>query len=402
MAKNFTNVVKPTHICNLACGYCYNEDTRAPIMSLSTLEAVVRETFLHCAAADSKPHIDFIWHGGEPAVAGIDFYRQVNSLQRQYSEGLSFDNSFQTNGTLIDDEWAAFFHENRYRVSVSLDGPLELNDRTRKHATGKSSYAKVMRGIDALRHRQVPVGICVVISRSNKDHVEDIYRFLVREKLPFNVIPLTRSGAAVTSFQDLGLAADEYAEPWKKLYDLWFGAPADEYAYCSDFVFKTRAILEGQPQDCIGMENCSTMHVSTDPDGNVYPCATLSSDAAWCYGNVTEQSLAQMLQASVAVRARQRQVDPHCRECKWMHVCHGGCMQRAVKFFGTHDTRDYYCDSLYGIYEHIERRLRRHGNLDLSRLPAGSDVDARRAPPVRQLSAGRFKGIPIQFAQPGD
>lgn len=403
MAANFTNVVKPTHICNLTCSYCYNEDTRSPVMTPSTLRRVVSETFEYCSSLVSAPQIDFIWHGGEPAVAGLDFYRQAVALQKQHSCGASYHNSFQTNGLLLNQGWADFFAEHRFRVSVSLDGTREINDKTRFYGTGKGSFEGVLRGINILRENKIPLGICVVISKHNAGRVREIYDFLVEQQLPFNIIPLTRSGDALAHFEEIGLAEDEYADPWIEMFDLWFDSPKEKYIYCSDFAFKTRAILEGRPQDCIGLKNCSSAHISTDPDGYVYPCATLSSNSKWCYGNIVEKPLADLLKSEPARSAKNRTIDPHCVSCKWQHVCHGGCMQRADKFYGTHNTRDYYCDSLYRIYEHIESRVRNEPGIDVSRLPSATYVETREPPARRELAARpiqhvvRSKSIPIKM-----
>jgi serine-type anaerobic sulfatase-maturating enzyme len=387
MALNFTNVIKPTHICNIGCRYCYNEDTRAPIMTSSTLENTICQTLAYADAQRQRPQVDFIWHGGEPMVAGLDFYRQALSFERKYAGKTAYDNTLQTNGLLLNDEWAAFLKENRFRVSVSIDGPKHINDLTRRDFRGRGVFDRIMKGINVLRANDISFGVCVVITQLNRDNVNEIYDFLAENKLPFNVIPLTRSGNAKTNYEEIGLGPDEYAEPWINLFDRWWDASEADYIYCSDFALKTRAILSGGPTDCIGQANCSQHHVSTDPDGFVYPCATLSGNKEWSYGNLNELTLAAILDSSVATAAKNRAIDPHCAECKWQHVCHGGCMQRAYKFFKTHNTRDYYCDSLYRIYEHVERRLRSEESIDLAALPALSHVDRRKPPPARQINS---------------
>lgn len=398
----FTNVVKPTHLCNLDCHYCYNEDTRNPIMTREMLRRTVEETIGYAAGLSAHTKVDFIWHGGEPTVAGIDFYREAVRLQKACAGGIRFANSIQTNGTLINAEWIEFFRENGFDVSLSLDGPEDIHDTTRRSRSGKQgSFSRVMRGIRMLRDAGLPHGVCVVISRANRDRVDEIYDFFVQERLPFNVIPLTRSGSGLARFDDLGLDPDEYAEPWIRMFDRWFDSPDSDYAQCTDFVRKSRAILGGRPSDCIGQEQCSSHHVSTDPDGNVYPCATLSADPEWCYGNLSTSTLGELLDTPLAQRAAHRQMDPHCAECKWLHVCHGGCMSRSIKFYGTHDTRDFYCPSLYRIYDHVERRLREVRTLDLSRLPAPAVADTRPAPPERLLTTRRFQHVGLPLVQIG-
>jgi uncharacterized protein len=390
----FTNVVKPTHLCNLDCHYCYNEDTRNPIMTREMLAVVVRETLAYASTLGPHTNVDFVWHGGEPLLAGLSFYRDAVAWQATCADSVQVCNSIQTNGTLLNEEWIPFFRDHAFDVSLSLDGPEALHDSSRRSRSGKEgSFRRVMRGIDLLRTAGLPHGACVVVSRANQDRVDEVFDFLAREKIPFNVIPLTRSGGGLTRYEDLGLEAGEYARPWKAMFDRWFDAAPSNYVQCTDFVRKARAILGGAPTDCIGAAQCADHHISTDPDGNVYPCATLSADAEWCYGNLERASLRALMAGERATAARQREVDPHCKACKWQHICHGGCMSRAIKFYGSIGTRDYYCPSLYQIYEHIEARLRAAACLDCSSLPNEGVRDTRRPPPERQLTMRRMAAV---------
>jgi uncharacterized protein len=257
---------------------------------------------------------------------------------------------------LIDDSWLQFLKTHKFSVSISIDGPRHLHDKFRVDFRGRGSFDRVDRAIKMVQDAGLPLGVCVVISRANIDHVDEIYDFLASRDLRFNVIPLNRSGGARENFVDVGLDPEEYADAWIQLYDRWFEADED-YVYCSDFVFKTRAIAAGRPADCVGLANCSDTNIAIDPVGDVFPCATLSGSTATCYGNIVEQDLEVLLQSPVAMDYRQRAVDEQCSRCKWQHVCHGGCPARAYKFFGDHHRRDYYCPSLFRMYEHIAARL---------------------------------------------
>jgi uncharacterized protein len=385
------NIIKPTHICNLACKYCFNEDPRAPIMRRKTLERVIEQSFSYVNKQLGKHFISFIWHGGEPMVAKLNFYEEVVKLQKKFNQGIEYVNIIQTNGTLINQDWIAFFKRNNFQISISLDGPKEINDRARIYSNGKGSFEKVMRGINLVKEAGLPLGIPVVISKSNKDDWDKIIDFFIKEKLNFHVIPLTRSGEAVTHYQDLGLEADEYAEPWIKMFDRWFYSSNEQNVYCTDFVYKAAAILAGRDSDCIGMKQCGQGNISIDPDGYVYPCATYSADSTWLYGNILENDLEDLMKSSAATSAMNRVEDPHCTDCKWRKVCNGGCPSRAYKFYGTANTRDYYCPSLYKIYDHIEKRLKETEGVDLNKLPINSQFIHREAPKARSLIEKEFK-----------
>lgn len=382
----FSVVVKPTHLCNLACTYCYNDDVREPVMSPATLERVVEQTFTYTRAHAPQRLVSFIWHGGEPTLPGLRFYERVAALQAEHGDGVAYNNSLQTNGTLLDDRWLAFLGEHGYTVSISIDGPADLHDTYRVDRKGRGSFARVQRAIDAVKAAGVPLGVCVVVSRANIDRIEEIYDFLAAQQLRFNVIPLNRSGGAREHYADVGLAADEYAGAWIRMYDRWFDADAD-YVYCSDFVFKTRAILAGRPADCIGLEQCSDTNISVDPVGDVYPCATLSGTAGTRYGSLVEDDLDVLMAGARAQDHRHRRTDPQCAVCRWQHVCHGGCQARAYKFFGDHHERDYYCPSLFRIYEHVAARLAER--LDRPWQPLAPPADTRSG------AAASGAGVPV-------
>ena len=357
----FTNVVKPTHLCNLDCTYCYNDDVRDPIMKDETLERVIKETFQYAAMRPTISGVHFIWHGGEPMIPGLKFYNRVMAAQQEFSQGIPCSNTIQTNGVMINDRWLDFFKEHKFRISISIDGPRDLHDKFRLDMRGRGTYDRVMKAIDKCVDAGLPPGACVVVSRANVDRLDAIYDLMLEKRLGFNIIPLCRSGAARDNYNDVGLADDEYGDAWIELYDRWFDAPKDQFIYISDFVVKTRAIMYGKNADCIGMSSCAHSNISVDPVGDVFACATLSGHDDTRYGNLVTDSLENVMCSATALSYRMREVDPECAKCKWQHVCHGGCLARSYKFFHDHNRRDYYCPSLFKMYEHIERRLAEKG-----------------------------------------
>lgn len=388
---NFTNVIKPTHLCNLACKYCYNDDVRDPIMRDEVLHRTIEQTFSYVRRFEHHRTVSFVWHGGEPLLAKRAFYERAVEYQSRYAEGVRCENSVQTNGTLINDSWLEFFRIANFSVSISIDGPVAHHDANRCDHRGHGTYQRVIEAIQKVQAADIPFGVCVVVSRTNKDHLGEIYDFMAEHKLPFNIIPLNRSGAARDSFADLGLGAEEYAPAWIEMYDRWFDA-SEDYIYCSDFVYKTRAILSGRPADCVALAQCSHSNISIDPVGDVYPCASLSGHADTRYGNILERSLEELLNSPTAIDYRNRRTDPQCSNCKWQHVCHGGCQARAYKFFNDHHQRDYYCPSLFRIYEHIAHRLReKFGSGESGVEPVPATLDATR------LLATRVDQQPVYF-----
>lgn len=357
----FSNIIKPTHNCIMSCKYCYIEDDKTMVMRVESLENVIKKTFEYSPLRKTSSIVDFIWHGGEPLMAGIGFYKRAIRLQQKHNNGIKYTNSVQTNGVLLNNLWIDFFKSNGFQISISIDGPKRINDRSRLYRDGRSTFNRVMKVINMVKKADIPMGVCVVISKQNKDDVDEIYNFLANEKLNFNVIPLNRCGSALKNYNDLGLAPQEYALPWIRMYNRWFYAGNSDYVYCSDFVFKTAAVLTGTPKDCIGVGKCSFENVSVNPEGFVYPCATLTEDIKWQYGNINYSTLEELMKSPAAQHALSRKTHSGCTKCKWQHICNGGCVARAVKFHGEIDARDYYCPSLYKIYEHIEKCVKSEG-----------------------------------------
>lgn len=183
-AKPLYVMTKPvSSICNLSCKYCYyleknNLYKRSDvndkfIMSDELLERFVKDYL----RSQTQPQVLFTWHGGEPLMRPISFYKKAIELQKQYANGRIVENSIQTNGTLITDEWCKFFKENRWLVGVSIDGPQEFHDEYRRSKDGKSSFHKVMNGINLLNKHQVEWNAMAVVNDFNADYPLDFYRF---------------------------------------------------------------------------------------------------------------------------------------------------------------------------------------------------------------------------------
>lgn len=356
------HIIKPTHRCNLNCRYCFNEDERNPTMNSSTLERVIDQSFQFCVNYSRKglsAAVDFIWHGGEPMLMGFDFYRKVVDLQEKYNEGVEYTNSIQTNGTLIDEGWAKFFSNKEFNVSISVDGPKSINDSCRVTHAGGGTFDLVMEKINILKSFNVPVGVCAVLSKKTKGNEILLYNFFTENQLPFELIPITYFGNAVKNHDELNLTSDELADIWIKIFDQWYVENDEKRSYCMDFVYRMASLVGGISVDCIGCKNCSENNVSTDPNGFVYPCVAFSAMPEWRYGNINNKDLASLMNGSVSNKIKNRELGGECAACKWHKVCYGGCSSRALMFYKTINAKDYYCQSLYKIYEHIDALLKK-------------------------------------------
>ena len=182
----FRAMIKPGGAqCNLDCRYCYYlpkqallEQARSPRMSDEMLERHIAQFI----AAQSGDEVVFSWQGGEPTLLGLDFFRQVVALQARYKRpGQRIENDLQTNGTLLDADWAVFLKTHRFLVGLSCDGPARLHDVYRVSKGGQPTHAKVVAAARLLRQHEIPFSVLCVVNRENARYPLDVYRFLTRE-----------------------------------------------------------------------------------------------------------------------------------------------------------------------------------------------------------------------------
>ena len=177
----FNIMIKPAgSLCNLDCHYCYYLDKsdiyggREPKMSIDMLETLVREYI----AANDVPEVTFNWHGGEPLVLGLDFYRKAVEFEQKYAAGKIIHNTLQTNGTLITQEWASFFRQHDFLIGISIDGPQDIHDRFRKDKGGAPTFDKVMRGLSILYRTGVKYNTMSTINKASEGRGLEVYQFL--------------------------------------------------------------------------------------------------------------------------------------------------------------------------------------------------------------------------------
>lgn len=354
-------VIKPTHRCNFSCTYCYNDDHARPLMDPETLRNTISRVLKYAKRTSSITNVTFTWHGGEPLLVGIDFYKEVVKLQKEFADGVSYVNCMQTNGALINPTWIEFFKEHNFSVSVSLDGPPEIHNKARMLANNKATFNQVMTGINYLRAAGMAFGVIAVITKHCIGRAKEMYEFFAKEKLPFHIVPLTKQGDANKNYEDLGIDPEDYSDFWIEMYDIWFSSKGEDHIACRDFIHKSTTILTGKTTDCEASQQCAVNNISIDPAGYVYPCATFAWKEQWRYGNINDAPLEQLVGCAVCKKAKTREVDPVCTTCKWRPICNGGCYSRAENYTGSIKNRDYYCGGLYRMYTHIGRTLNEQG-----------------------------------------
>ncbi|MFB3880704.1 MAG: SPASM domain-containing protein [Armatimonadota bacterium] len=317
-----TLLVKPVgDRCNLACAHCFyrpGSGTPGAVMAPAILAALTEQAL---SGGDSP--VVFAWQGGEPTLAGIDFYREALSLQRRFARpGQVVANAFQTNGYAIDDEWAAFLSDSHFLVGLSTDGPAEFHDRLRRTPSGGGSHAEAVRAWRTLRHRGCEVNLLCVVHRRNCDQPERVYRHLTddlgADHLQF--IPcLAPEGS------DHAFPPGVYGRFLTAVFDLW---AAERTRAISVKLFDDLVLfLAGKPmRDCMCSAACDS-HLVIERDGSVYPCDFFVTERS-LLGNIATDGLTDLRSSAAARTFRERKQTERpvaCTECRHLDLCQGGC-----------------------------------------------------------------------------
>ncbi len=174
-------MAKPTgSACNLNCAYCFflKKERLYPKSSFRMSDEVHDAYIVQLFEAHQVPRVTVAWQGGEPTLMGLDFFRRSVEVQRRHQrQGTSVENTFQTNGVLLDDEWCRFFHDNGFLVGLSMDGPEELHDFYRKDKGGRGTFDRVARAAGLLARHDVEFNILCAVNAKNGDHPLSVYRF---------------------------------------------------------------------------------------------------------------------------------------------------------------------------------------------------------------------------------
>ncbi|AJR06467.1 anaerobic sulfatase maturase [Photobacterium gaetbulicola] len=328
IALPYSLAIKPVgSSCNLDCSYCYylqHQPGGEKKMDRATAEALIKN---HIQSQPGKSkQVDFIWHGGEPLLIGRDFYKDIITLQDKWGEGKCIVNTIQTNGTLINKRWAAFFKQHNIMVGVSIDGPNLLNDIARIDCHGKSSFERTMRGIRLLRDYNVEFNTLTVVNNRTYHSGKQIYDFLKHNgSLYMQFQPCIDHELDRRFDYDWSLSGEQWGTFLCDVFDAW--CQRDVGKIYVQFFENCLMILLGRPsQMCHHAQTCG-QQLMAEAQGQVYSCDHFGYDS-YQIGNARHQSLADMVVSPAQVQFGQSKHNSLCRECKscdFLPLCNGGC-----------------------------------------------------------------------------
>ena len=376
----FNIMLKPAgSLCNLDCNYCYYLDKadiyggREPRMTEEMLEEVVREYI----AANDVPEVTFNWHGGEPLVLGIDFYKKAIEFEQKYAGGKIIHNTIQTNGTLLNREWTSLFRKHNFLVGISIDGPQDIHDRYRKDKGRNPSFDKVIRGIGLLYSAGVEFNTMSTVNKASEGRGLEVYQFLksigshymqfmpVLEHVKY---PLDKNGKPVKGARPFIVDPHESGAqiaPWSvsdvgfgkfmcDIFDYWVRNDVGRY-YVNQFDATLANWYGVQPGTCVYAETCGGNSV-IEHNGDLYPCDHFVYPK-YLLGNITEKSISDMMSSDLQVKFgidKRNSLPSKCRRCEWLFTCHGECPKHRFNSTEAGETGlNALCTGYKMFYSHV-------------------------------------------------
>ncbi|MFW5980657.1 MAG: anaerobic sulfatase maturase [Halanaerobiaceae bacterium] len=345
-------------ICNVRCDYCYYldktelyPDTEDFNMSEELLEEYIKQYI------DSQPgpRISFGWQGGEPTLRGLDFFKKAVSLIEKYiPENWQYDISFQTNGILIDDDWAEFMAENDFLVGLSIDGPAEFHDAYRKDKGGAPTHKKVMRGLDYLKKHDVQYNILCVVNKVNSTHPVEVYDFFKEQGAEhIQFIPIVEQQEE-GEISERSVTPEEYGRFLIGVFDRWLFDGYGEI-YVQIFEQCVSAWAGYGTSLCVFNETCGLAAV-LEHNGDLYSCDHFVLPE-YKLGNIKEKSIAELMSSSQQIQFGEDKRDTlsdKCLNCDYLFICHGGCPKNRVKTLENGKKINFLCEGYKRFFEYID------------------------------------------------
>ena len=370
-AKPLYVMAKPVGAaCNLRCKYCYYlEKSKLYPHERNMMDDETLENFIKVyIESQTMQDVLFTWHGGEPMLRPVSYYEKVMELQQKYAGGRNIDNSLQTNGTLITDEYAEFFHRNGWLIGVSIDGPREYHDAYRKQANGGPTFDEVMKGIEILNRHHVEWNAMAVVNRLNGSHPVEFYHFFKKIGCKFIQFTPVVDASKLGELTEYSVKPKQWGEFLCTLFDEWVRKDVGEY-----FVQIFEATLANwcgvAPGVCSLARYCGHAGV-LEHNGDLYSCDHFVYPE-YKLGNIKEQTIMEMMYSDRQLKFGHDKFDTlprQCKQCKWLFTCNGECPKnRLLKTEDGEPGLNYLCEGYRMYFEHVAPFMERMRGEILSR-----------------------------------
>ena len=339
--------------CNLRCGYCYYLDTPAPQPRMYD-ETLARFISAYIAA-NPGPEISFVWHGGEPTLAGIDFYRRVVELQKHLlPDGWTCWNNLQTNGVLLDDDWCQFLADAQFDVGLSIDGTQWIHDEYRPDPRGNGSYQAAAAAITRLQAHGIQPDLLCTVTSTTAGNALEVYRSLRAFDAGWmQFIPIVRRNDAGDGVTSDSVTGRQYGEFLNTVFDEWVLHDLDRVGV-QLFAETLGTLSGGAPGLCWLAPTCGRALV-VEADGGVYSCDHFVT-SSHRLGDVATSALGTLADSPTQVAfgdAKRDTLPRQCLECPWLTLCNGGCPKdRFASTPSGEPGLNHLCEGLTAFFAH--------------------------------------------------
>lgn len=371
--------------CNLDCAYCFflSKEELYPGSRFRMPDDLLESYIRQLIESHRAPEVTIAWQGGEPTLMGLEFYRRAVALEKQYQKpGTMIQNTMQTNGVLLNDEWCEFFREHNFLIGLSLDGPPAMQDVYRKDKGGHPTSGKVIQAAHLLQQHQVDFNILTTVNAANADHPLEVYRFLrddigtqfiqfipIVERINANGRTGYQQGSTVT---ERSVTAEQWGRFLIVIFDEWVRRDVGS-VYVQMFDAALASWVGAPPALCIFAETCGNA-LALEHNGDLYSCDHFV-EPAYLLGNIQHKRMIDLV-ASPQQRqfglAKRDTLPRYCRECEVLFACHGECPKN--RFIETPDGEpglNYLCGGYKAFFTHSAHAMRiMAGLLRRNRAPA--------------------------------
>ena len=324
-------------------------------MSVNTLEVIVKK-----ALSEARRQCAFGFQGGEPTLAGLDFFRQLIELERKYNtNGVKISHALQTNGLLLDEAWAEFFRENNFLLGLSIDSSKRVHDYLREDFAGKGTHNRCMAAARLLTKHSVDFNILSVVTRHLAAHPDTAYRFYKQNGFRYiQFIPCLDDLNKPRGESEYSLTAEDYGDFLCRTFDLWYADFAKNDYYSIRAFDNYIQMLAGYPPESCAMSGVCNPYALIEADGSVYPCDFYAMDE-FLLGNIKTHSLAEMLngERAQAFAEPSRKSFSACLSCEYHFICRGGCRRDREPVIDSQLSLSYYCAAYKKFFAHALPRM---------------------------------------------
>jgi uncharacterized protein len=290
----------------------------------------------------------------------LDFYKKLIEFEKKYNtKKVKIQNALQTNGKIIDENWAKFLAENKFLVGISLDGPKDIHDANRIDAKGKGTFNNVMNATKLFNKYKVEYNILFVVNGYVARHANKVYDFFKKNNFKYlQFIPCLDELNEQHGSNEFSLIPDRFTYFLKSLFDLWYEDIMKGNIVSIRYFDNLVGTLMGYRPEACGMSGQCQCQFVVEANGGVYPCDFYVLDE-WLLGNIKDNGFEELRNSDAGQKFIEQSlpVDPACRECKWFSLCRGGCRRDREPFLDGKPGVNYYCSSYREFFDYSEKRF---------------------------------------------